>query len=232
MSLPASSTSAPPLAPQSFHQAHSQLHSQQQSFKQSTVHPAILATVLAWGGKFSEHPLIVLDRTTDRAQRSRLAKSLIRKAWEVAEAEKVHTVPSANAIIVCLLLDGLHSRMWAFLLPPFLTNQWTIDDSNDPEGEFPSFYYDLSVFLSVLIGYRGFWLNCGLRHLLHLQVRRLDMPLLTPIFLLQFLLQINNRSAVSGLIEPEHRNTMVYAWWMACLADAYSALYFRRKPVL
>ena len=28
------------------------------------VHPALLATVLAWGAKFSEHPLIVADRTS------------------------------------------------------------------------------------------------------------------------------------------------------------------------
>lgn len=47
--------------------------------------------------------------------RSRLAKSLIRKAWEVAEAEQMHTIPSADAVIVCLLLDGLHSRMYIFL---------------------------------------------------------------------------------------------------------------------
>lgn len=117
VSLPASSSSAPPLVPQPLHHAHSQLHPHQQQaqpFNQSTLHPAILATVLAWGGKFSEHPLIVLDRSTDRSQRSRLAKSLIRKAWEVAEAEKMHTVPSADSVIVCLLLDGLHSRMWAF----------------------------------------------------------------------------------------------------------------------
>ena len=76
------------------------------------VHPAILATVLAWGAKFSEHPLIVLDRDADAsmARRSRLATSLIRKAREVAEAERVHTEPSADAIIVCVLLDGLNSR--------------------------------------------------------------------------------------------------------------------------
>ncbi|KAF8521063.1 hypothetical protein JB92DRAFT_2892772 [Gautieria morchelliformis] len=172
-SSPASSTSAPPLHPNS--QSH--LPQRQAQVYSPSVHPAILATVLAWGAKFSEHPLIVLDRSADRTQRSRLAKSLIRKAWEIAEAERIHTVPSADAVIVCLLLDGLHSH-----------------DVNDPEG------------------YRGFWLNCGLRHLLHLQ--------------------INHHSAVPVLIEPERRNTMIYAWWMACLADAYSSLYFRRKPVL
>lgn len=80
--------------------------------KQNTVHPAILAAVLAWGAKFSDHPLIEIDRNADPsgAQRSRLAKSLIRKAWEIAEAEKVHCVPSVDSVVTCLLLDGLHSR--------------------------------------------------------------------------------------------------------------------------
>ncbi|KAF8587579.1 hypothetical protein K439DRAFT_1630576 [Ramaria rubella] len=143
------------------------------------VHPAVLATVLAWGAKFSEHPLIVLDRTADISgtRRSRLAKSLIRKAREIAETEMVHTVPSPDGVIVCILLDGLHSH-----------------HVNDPDG------------------YRGFWINSALRHLLHYE--------------------INNRSAVPVLVEPERRNTMVYAWWIACLGDAFGALYFRRKPML
>lgn len=48
------------------------------------------------------------------------------------------------------------------------------------------------------------------------------------------MLQINNQSVVPNpsFIEPERRHMMVFAWWMACLADAYSALYFRRKPIL
>lgn len=76
------------------------------------MHPGILAAVLAWGAKFSEHPLLLLDRNTDptRSNRSRLAKSLIKKAREVAEAERAHCVPSADSVVTCLLLDGLHSR--------------------------------------------------------------------------------------------------------------------------
>ena len=30
----------------------------------------------------------------------------------------------------------------------------------------------------------------------------------------------------------EARGTMIFAWWMACLADAYHSAYFRRKPQL
>ncbi|KIJ53438.1 hypothetical protein M422DRAFT_154794 [Sphaerobolus stellatus SS14] len=140
--------------------------------KQDTVHPAIFSAVLAWGAKFSEHPLILMDRNADvtGAQRSRLAKSLIRKAWEIAEAEKVHKVPSVDAVVACLLLDGLHTR------------------------------------------YRAFWLNCAVRHLLHLRV--------------------NDRSVLHQSLEPDRRNTLIYAWWIACLADSFSSAYFRWKPTL
>ncbi|GJJ13338.1 hypothetical protein Clacol_007590 [Clathrus columnatus] len=116
--------------------------------KDDALNPAILATVLAWGAKFSEHPLIVQDRNADTTgkRRSRLAASLRNKAFEIAEAEKVHIVPSSDAIVVGLLLDGLHSR------------------------------------------YRGFWLSCTLRHLLHLK--------------------INNRFADHSLITSDYRQTL------------------------
>jgi hypothetical protein len=32
--------------------------------------------------------------------------------------------------------------------------------------------------------------------------------------------------------DPEARGTMIFAWWMACLCDAYASVYYRRKPVL
>ena len=32
--------------------------------------------------------------------------------------------------------------------------------------------------------------------------------------------------------DVEHRGTMVFAWWMALLSDAYASAYYRRKPVL
>ena len=103
-----------PLGPQVSASSPSSIPLQPVSPKLDTVHPAIFAAVLAWGAKFSEHPLIIMDRSTDvtGAQRSRLAKSLTRKAWEIAEAEKVHKVPSVDAVVACLLLDGLHSRTY------------------------------------------------------------------------------------------------------------------------
>lgn len=37
---------------------------------------------------------------------------------------------------------------------------------------------------------------------------------------------------MAGLQGEEHRGIMIFAWWMAVLADGYSAAYFRKKPVL
>jgi len=32
--------------------------------------------------------------------------------------------------------------------------------------------------------------------------------------------------------DPENRGTMIFAWWMTCICDAYASAYYRRKPVL
>lgn len=44
--------------------------------------------------------------------------------------------------------------------------------------------------------------------------------------------QINHKNVMAGLQGEEHRGIMIFAWWMAVLADGYSAAYFRKKPVL
>ena len=44
--------------------------------------------------------------------------------------------------------------------------------------------------------------------------------------------QINHKSVMSNIQDPEDRGTMIFAWWMACLADAYRSVYYRRKPML
>lgn len=37
---------------------------------------------------------------------------------------------------------------------------------------------------------------------------------------------------MAGIQDPESRGTMIFAWWMTCLSDAYASAYYRRKPVL
>ncbi|KAG8772426.1 hypothetical protein FRC15_002745 [Serendipita sp. 397] len=71
--------------------------------------PSLLVTVIAWGAKFSEHPLLVHDRAMN-AGKSRLSRLITKRAREVAEGEKVHRVPSCDNVIIALLLEPLHSH--------------------------------------------------------------------------------------------------------------------------
>lgn len=136
---------------------------------------ALLATVIAWGAKFSEHPLLVHDRETNSG-RSRICRILTRRAREVSEGEKIHRIPTYDNVITALLLEPLQSH-----------------NPSDPDG------------------FRGFWLNCGVRHLFELQI---------------------NRKARLAELDEDIRTKMTYAWWMAVVSDAYAAVYWRRKPVI
>lgn len=73
------------------------------------LHPALIATVLAWGSKFSAHPILDMDRKENK-DRSRISKMLFEKTLEIAEAEKVHRIPSSDHVIISLLLEPLLGR--------------------------------------------------------------------------------------------------------------------------
>ncbi|KAF8908927.1 hypothetical protein CPB84DRAFT_1703318 [Gymnopilus junonius] len=140
------------------------------------LHPALVATVLAWGTKFSEHPLLISDRRRPGGQ-SLLAKTLIDRARDLAEALKVHRIPSSDHVVISLLIEPLQNQ-----------------NPDDPNG------------------FHGFWLTSATRHLLDLG--------------------INHKSVMANIQDPESRGTMIFAWWMTCISDAYASAYYRRKPVL
>lgn len=85
------------------------LHPSDPPNTENVLHPALIATVLAWGTKFSEHPLLVADRKRPGGQ-SLLAKALIDRARDLAEALKVHRIPSPDHVVIGLLLEPLQSR--------------------------------------------------------------------------------------------------------------------------
>ncbi|CCM05930.1 uncharacterized protein FIBRA_08169 [Fibroporia radiculosa] len=140
------------------------------------LHPALVATVIAWGAKFSENPLLVKDREHNNGQ-SLFAKTLITRARDLAEDLKVHRIPSSDHVVIALLIEPMQSQ--------------NMENSS---------------------GFHGFWLMSAIRLLLDLQ--------------------INHKSVMSNIQDPEARGTMIFAWWMACLADAYRSVYYRRKPML
>ncbi|KAJ7044007.1 hypothetical protein C8F04DRAFT_1071288 [Mycena alexandri] len=142
----------------------------------NVLHPALVATVLAWGTKFSEHPLLVADRRRPGGQ-SLLAKTLIDRARDLAEALKVHRVPSPDHVVIGLLLEPLQSQ-----------------NPDDPNR------------------FHCFWVSAATRHLLDLQV--------------------NHKAVLTTISDPDARGTMIFAFWMACISDAYGSVYYRHKPVL
>ena len=90
--------------------------SQQSSLK--PLHPALVATVLAWGAKFSEHPLLVADRHRPSGQ-SNFAKALVDRARDLAESMKVHRVPNTDNVVIALLIEPLQNRqyfLWSYCL--------------------------------------------------------------------------------------------------------------------
>jgi hypothetical protein len=94
------------------------------------LHPALVATVIAWGTKFSEHPLLLADRRRPSGQ-SYLAAALIDRARELAENLKVHRIPSADNVVISLLIEplqcrecNLYRRCVLEILSPFHRASW------------------------------------------------------------------------------------------------------------
>ena len=73
------------------------------------IHPALVATVIAWGTKFSEHPLLVADRRRPGGQ-SLLSKTVIDRVRDLAEALKVHRMPTQDHVVIGLLIEPLQAR--------------------------------------------------------------------------------------------------------------------------
>ena len=77
---------------------------------------SLVATVIAWGAKFSEHPLLLADREHNN-QQSLLAKTLIHRTRELAEDLKVHRIPTPDHVVTALLIEPMQSRKHYIYLP-------------------------------------------------------------------------------------------------------------------
>lgn len=75
------------------------------------IHRPLLACLLAWGSKFSDHALLVMDRQQVSREggptpsRSNISRLLVDRAREVAELEKVFRVAKPENVVVCLLME-------------------------------------------------------------------------------------------------------------------------------
>lgn len=101
-------------------------------FESSQASHVKLAVVLALGAKFSEHPIIVMDRdqTSDPTvtvsingspvtkRTSRLVRLLVARAQQVLEVHRAYRSPTIDNIQACLLMEGLLNRPCNFLCSP------------------------------------------------------------------------------------------------------------------
>lgn len=101
-------TRIPLLNPEQF-RSRLQLQTSTPSVNIPPLHPALVAVVLAWGTKFSEHPLLIADRKRPNGQ-SLMAKTLIDRARDLAEVLKVHRIPSSDHVVISLLIEPLQNR--------------------------------------------------------------------------------------------------------------------------
>jgi hypothetical protein len=76
------------------------------------LHPALVATVIAWGAKFAENSLFVADRQRNGGTKSLFAIALVDRARELAELLKVHRISTSEHVIIGLLLEPLQSRQF------------------------------------------------------------------------------------------------------------------------
>ena len=59
---------------------------------------------------------------------------------------------------------------------------------------------------------KSFWTTSAIRHLLELQA--------------------NKSKTIVAIADEQERGSIVFAWWLAALADAHGAVYYRRMPLL
>ena len=78
----------------------------------------LVAVIMAFGSRFSDHPIIAHDRDEftardnhqDDRSRSRIVQLLVIRAREIAEATKTHRVASIDNVQVLILLESLCAR--------------------------------------------------------------------------------------------------------------------------
>ncbi len=102
--------------------------------------------MIAWGAKFSEHPVLVKDRERNNGQ-SRLAKTLINRVRDLAEDLKVHRIPSADHVVVALLIEPMQNRKYSrngvSQYSPLLCQY--AENPDEPSGEFGR-YHNIAYF--------------------------------------------------------------------------------------
>ena len=201
----------------------------------------ILALVIAWGAKFSENPLIAQDRTESASELQKaftqahaaLMKGETEKANQITGIkggieQPILTVPEElreqgrNRIADHLtwraqdVMDrlrvarvaSLENAQACFLMEPLLLH--------------PSVYFNGNLNLagtpvpakhrSLLAYTNGHWYVIAIKHMLDLG--------------------IHCKEKVMTIKDAALRGETLFTWWLACMADSASALYFQRRCLI
>ena len=139
------------------------------------LHPALVATVIAWGAKFSENTLFVADRQRNGGTKSLFAITLVDRARELAELLKVHRISTSEHVIIGLLLEPLQSRQSdrfiVDLIGELILAHLHSENPEDPLCE-PRFDSAARSLNDAVSDFHRFWLISSVRSLINLQVRK------------------------------------------------------------
>lgn len=201
----------------------------------------ILALVIAWGAKFSENPLIAQDRD-DSAQELRKAWNQAQAALLKGETEKANQITGFKGGIEQPILnvprelreqgrnriaDHLTWRAQDVMDRLRVARVATLENAQacflmEPLLLHPSVYFNGNLNLagdpipakhrSLLAYTNGHWYVIAIKHMLDLG--------------------IHCKEKVMTIRDPTLRGETLFTWWLACMADAASALYFQRRCLI
>lgn len=201
----------------------------------------VLANVIAWGAKFSENPLIAQDRAESSTELQKafgqataaLQKGEVDKANQITgikggieqpilTVSKELRVQGRNRIADHLtwraqdIMDRLRVARVAtlenvqacFLMEPLLLHPSVYFNGNPNISgtPIPAKHRNLLAYTN------GHWYVIAIKHMLDLG--------------------IHCKEKVMTIKDPALRGETLFAWWLACMADAASALYFQRRCLI
>ncbi|PWN50135.1 hypothetical protein IE53DRAFT_362612 [Violaceomyces palustris] len=205
----------------------------------------LVAVVIAFGAKFSENPIVVADREESARELQRaydsaqaaLSRGERAKAAAITGAKggvdlPILTLPSKyrekgcsriakdlvlkaqealekNKAYRIATLENIQACLLIeciFFLPPTLVKEGM------PRSHSVNLFGGGASGQPDLPFSKGFWFMSAIRMLLELK--------------------LNLKETVMAIKDADVRGEVIFAWWMACLSDAASSAFFRRKPLI
>lgn len=201
----------------------------------------ILALVIAWGAKFSENPLIAQDRD-ESAQELRKAWTQAQTALVKGETEKANQITGIKGGIEQPILtvpeelreqgrnriaDHLTWRAQDVMDRLRVARVATLENAQacflmEPLLLHPSIYFNGNLNIagdpvaakhrSLLAYTNGHWYVIAIKHMLDLGV--------------------HSKEKAMSIKDPALRGETLFTWWLACMADSASAMFFQRRCLI